>query len=106
MPSSRSTTRMLLGVTHFVGTWGWLVALVVVVGTAGSLLYFELLGASGLATSAVLHVPALGEVIRYAILERTCRVLASMVSAGVPLPEALRVTGEVTSNAVYRDGPG
>jgi type IV pilus assembly protein PilC len=97
-------TRMLLGVTHFVGTWGWLVALILVVGTAGLLLYFRTPRGKRVRDRAVLQVPALGEVIRYAILERTCRVLASMVSAGVPLPEALRVTGEVTSNTVYREG--
>jgi len=52
----------------------------------------------------VLRVPVLGDLIRTAILERFCRILCSMVGAGVPLPEALLVTGNATTNAVFRRG--
>jgi len=52
----------------------------------------------------VLRVPILGDLIRTAILERFCRILCSMVGAGVPLPEALLVTGNATTNAVFRRG--
>jgi type IV pilus assembly protein PilC len=52
----------------------------------------------------VLRVPVLGDLIRTAILERFCRILCSMVGAGVPLPEALQVTGNATTNAVFRRG--
>ena len=46
----------------------------------------------------------LGETIRYALVERFCRVLASMVSAGVPLPEALAVATEALRNLVFIRG--
>jgi type IV pilus assembly protein PilC len=39
--------------------------------------------------------------VHYSILERFCRVLSAMISAGVPLPEAMRVTTESTSNIVF-----
>jgi type IV pilus assembly protein PilC len=52
----------------------------------------------------VLRTPVLGDLIRTAILERFCRILCSMVGAGVPLPEALQVTGNATTNAVFRRG--
>ncbi|MGN6723488.1 MAG: type II secretion system F family protein, partial [Marmoricola sp.] len=48
-----------------------------------------------------LKVPVLGETIQYALVERFCRVLASMVSAGVNLPEALRVSTESLKNRVF-----
>ena len=51
-----------------------------------------------------LKIPVLGDVIRYAVLERFCRVLGSMVHAGVGLPQAMLITAEATSNAVYRKG--
>ena len=35
------------------------------------------------------------------LVERFCRILGSMVSAGVPLPEALRVATEALRNLVY-----
>jgi len=37
-----------------------------------------------------------------AIIERTCRILASMLRAGVDLPRSMAVTAESSNNAVYR----
>ena len=42
-----------------------------------------------------------GDVVRYAVIERFCRILASMVTAGVSLPDALVVAAEGTNNLVY-----
>jgi type IV pilus assembly protein PilC len=52
----------------------------------------------------MLKLPLLGDMITHAILERICRILASMLSAGVALPEAMLVTAEATNNAVYKRG--
>jgi type IV pilus assembly protein PilC len=52
----------------------------------------------------LLRVPVLGDLARHAILERFCRILSSMVAAGVPLPDALVVTSAATNNRVYRRG--
>ena len=52
----------------------------------------------------VLRLPAAGDLVRYAILERLCRMLSSMTSAGVSLPEAVAVAAEATNNTVYRTG--
>jgi type IV pilus assembly protein PilC len=49
----------------------------------------------------VLSVPVLGTTIQYALVERFCRILASMVNAGVALPESLRVATESLHNLVF-----
>ena len=49
-----------------------------------------------------LRVPVLGEVFRYAIVERFCRVLGSMLTAGVPIGEALRIASDATGNLHVR----
>jgi type IV pilus assembly protein PilC len=95
-------TRMLLGFTDFVGTWWW-----ALLSTAAAmvLLYFLVTrtGRGKYARDALLlKVPVLGQTIQYALVERFCRVLASMVSAGVNLTEALAVTTEALPNRVYR----
>jgi type IV pilus assembly protein PilC len=54
--------------------------------------------------AVVLRIPVLGDVVRHVVLERFCRILSAMMTAGVPLPEALGVTREATNNAVYRRG--
>ncbi len=49
----------------------------------------------------MLRLPAIGPVARHAIIERFCRILSSMVRAGVPLPEAMTIVGEGTNNLIY-----
>jgi type IV pilus assembly protein PilC len=43
----------------------------------------------------------IGSTVQYALVERYCRILASMVAAGVALPEALRVASGSIRNVVY-----
>ncbi len=52
----------------------------------------------------LLRMPVVGDLMKTSILERFCRILHAMVTAGVPLPEALQVTGEATTNSVYKRG--
>ena len=94
-------TRMLLSFTDFITAW-WPVVL-------GGLVVFVLLIMAALRThrgreirdAVVLKIPVVGSVVRYAIVERFCRVLASMVETGVPLPEALRLASIGTHNLLY-----
>jgi type IV pilus assembly protein PilC len=97
-------TRMLMATTSFIGHMWWLLlsgavlaVLLPVVGvrfTSGRLLWHKLL----------LRLPVLGETVRYAIVERYCRILSSMVSAGVPLNEAMTVARESVKNLVFDRG--
>ncbi len=50
-----------------------------------------------------LKIPVIGDLTETAIIERTCRVLASMLRAGVDLPRSMAVTAESANNAVYRN---
>jgi type IV pilus assembly protein PilC len=97
-------TRMLMGTTAFIGHMWWLLlgsavlaVVLPIVGvrfTAGRLLWHKVL----------LRLPVLGETVRYAIVERYCRILSSMVSAGVPLNEAMTVARESVKNLVFDRG--
>jgi type IV pilus assembly protein PilC len=49
----------------------------------------------------MLKLPVAADVVRHAIVERVCRILASMVTAGVPLPDAMVVVAESARNKVY-----
>jgi type IV pilus assembly protein PilC len=50
-----------------------------------------------------LKIPVIGGIIEYAILERFCSVLATMLQAGVAVPSAMETTTEAVSNIVYRE---
>ncbi|WP_028656944.1 type II secretion system F family protein [Nocardioides sp. J54] len=94
-------TRMLLGFTDFLGNWWWALA----AGFATWALLFVISQRFERGKYAwhafLLKVPVLGEAIQYALVERFCRVMASMVSAGVNLPEAIRVATDSLRNRVF-----
>jgi type IV pilus assembly protein PilC len=94
-------TRMLLGLTDFLGNWWWAIG----AGLAAWVLLFlvsQRFERGKYAWHAfLLKVPVLGETIQYALVERFCRVMASMVSAGVNLPEAIRVATDSLRNRVF-----
>jgi type IV pilus assembly protein PilC len=97
-------TRMLLGIANFF-TNDWYVVLTVAVAVvAVVVLGTTTTRGRELRDQLLLKIPVVGDLIRTSILERFCRILHSMVGAGVPLPEALQVTGEATTNTVYRRG--
>jgi len=94
-------TRMLLAVTDFLTAWWW--ALAVGFAVIGLAIFGVLRTERGLYAKDrfLLAFPVLGSTIQYALVERFCRILASMVNAGVALPEALRVASESLKNRVY-----
>ena len=94
-------TRMLLGTTRFLGQWWWAIAGGI---AALALLCFAITRTRGgkyARDAFLLKVPVVGDTIQYALVERFCRVLGSMVSAGVNLTEGLAVTTEALRNRVY-----
>jgi type IV pilus assembly protein PilC len=94
-------TRMLLAFTDFLSQWWWAIGLSVFgVFLIGSLILQTEKGRYG-KDRFLLSVPVLGVTIQYALVERFCRILASMVGAGVALPEALRVATDSLRNRVY-----
>lgn len=50
-----------------------------------------------------LKLPMLGGIVEYAILERFCSVLHTMLRAGVAVPSAMETTTEAVANVVYRE---
>jgi type IV pilus assembly protein PilC len=96
-------TRILLGITDFVSAWWWailigsglfILGLVYVLGTPPG---------RYLRDRFVLMIPVIGGTVRYALVERFCRILSSMVSAGVQLPQALRIATGSLPNKVFRN---
>jgi type IV pilus assembly protein PilC len=95
-------TRFLLAVTHFVGHWWY--AMLGASAAAALLLLLVLRTEAGRAKrdALLLRVPPVGNVVRFMIVERFCRILGAMVRAGVPLPDAFAVAIEGTNNRVYQ----
>ncbi len=97
-------TRMLLGASNFVSTWWFAILGVIVLAAIGIIALRRSRSGKAWLDSMVLKLPVVGDLVRTAVIERICRILSSMIRAGVALPDAMRVTAESSNNAVYRKG--
>lgn len=97
-------TRLLLSISGWLSAnWYYLV---------GALLLLLISTVVGLRTDrgkvlrdrVMLRTPVIGDLMQHVVLERFCRILSAMMQAGVPLPDALRVTTDATSNRVFQEG--
>jgi type IV pilus assembly protein PilC len=97
-------TRMLISATNFVeANWYIIFAVIFAIVLVIAITFRSKQGRAHI-DSFVLQIPVIGDLIQHVMVERICRVMASMLQAGVALPEAMTVTSESVSNAVYKRG--
>jgi type IV pilus assembly protein PilC len=97
-------TQLLLNFSDFTQQW-WFA----IIGIGGALIFGSVLFLKtdrGKRTKDrfFLRMPLIGDVVRYAVIERFCRIISAMMKAGVPLPEAMQAAIEGANNKVYEDG--
>ncbi len=97
-------TRMLIGVTDFLTAYWWALLLGFVIVVVGLMVAVRTTRGRRIKDRMLLKAPVIGEVIRFSIVERFCRLLATMMEAGVPLPEAMAVLGQGTKNVLFQAG--
>jgi len=96
-------TRMLLSVSHFLSSNLVIIALVLLALIGLLLIAVRTDKGNAARDRFLLWLPIIGDLLNHVVLERFCRILSAMMQAGVPLPDAMKVTSEATSNAVYQD---
>jgi type IV pilus assembly protein PilC len=94
-------TRMLLAFSNFMSHWWWLILALLLLAVVGLIVMRRTTGGRAWLDSVILRIPVAGGVVQAAIVERVCRVLQSLVTAGVDLPRAMAVTADSANNAVY-----
>jgi type IV pilus assembly protein PilC len=94
-------TRMLLAVTDFLGNYWWALLGGIGILVGGVLVTVHTQSGRHLTDRLLLRTPVLGSTMQYVLVERFARILSSMVSAGVNLPDALRVATESLRNLVF-----
>jgi type IV pilus assembly protein PilC len=97
-------TRMLLATSNFIQTYWWALFLGLIVIVAASIAVRRWDDGKAWLDSIVLKLPVLGDMVQAVIIERVCRILSSMMRAGVSLPDAMAVTADAANNAVYKRG--
>lgn len=96
------STQFVLGLSHFVVTWGWLLAIVIALAvwlTRRALAKAEV---RLRADRALLNLPLVGPLLLGFETARFANTMAMLVSANVPILAALHSARDTLSNAVLR----
>ena len=100
-----SFTRMVIDLSLFVRTQGWILALIIG-GAIFAFLYFKKRSRAmrEALDRMMLKTPVIGPIMEKASIARYARTLSTMFAAGVPLVEALESVSGATGNIVYENG--
>jgi type IV pilus assembly protein PilC len=96
-------TRMLLNASSFASKWWYVIFAIIVAIVAGFTAIRRSPSGRARLDAILLKLPVVGDLTQTAILERVCRVLSSMLRAGVDLPRSMTITAESSNNSVYRN---
>jgi len=98
-------TRMVIDLSVFVRTQGWILAILASAGIA-TFFYFKKRSRPmrHFLDRMILKMPIVGGIMQKAAIARYARTLSTMFSAGVPLVEALESVAGATGNIVYEVG--
>lgn len=94
-------TRLLISITDGLNaSWPFLLVGAIVLGfsSAGAV---RTAGGRLMLDRVLLRTPVLGDIVRYSAVERFCRILSSMLVAGVPMPDAMAVASTGVGSKVY-----
>src|SRR5438874_13589489 len=95
-------TQILLDISRWFANWGW--AYVLASPIVISLVYKLIRTSEGgkYATDAIkLKIPILGNILSKTAIARFTRTLGTLISAGVPILDAINITKETCGNEVY-----
>ena len=97
-------TRIVIGLSAFVGTFWWVIIVGVVVAwssarsrfasTRAGVIYFD---------AMLLKMPVLGMLLRKIAVARFSRTLGTLITSGVPILEGLAITARTSGNAVLEE---
>ena len=95
-------TRLVIGVSHLMRDWGWLMILLIVAGGAGGGLALRNPAVRLKADTLILKLPLIGRLTRDLHGAKMARTLSTMIAAGLPVLEGLTITARTVSNRRLR----
>lgn len=96
-------TLVVIGLSHFVSRFIWLLGLGVAGGAVALKRYYSTPGGRRALDAALLKVPAIGVLLRKIAVARFARTLSTLITSGVPMLESLDITARTAGNAVIEE---
>ncbi len=97
-------TKILLSLSDFMQNWWWAV-LIVIIGLIFAIRYLsQTENGSKMLHSFEVSIPGLKSIFEGVYMYRFTQIMSMLLAAGVPLLDALRISGSVIDNPVYEEG--
>jgi type IV pilus assembly protein PilC len=94
-------TRIVIGLSHFVGSiFGFLAFIAFVGAVFGVLAWYRTEKGRFILDSVLLKLPLIGILLRKIAVARFTRTLGTLISSGVPILEGLEITARSSGNAI------
>src|SRR5579859_2324531 len=94
-------TRIVIGLSRFIGSWFGFLILAAIVGTVVALkVWYGTAQGRYAIDKTLLKLPILGMILRKIAVARFTRTLGTLISSGVPILEGLDITARTSGNAV------
>jgi len=97
-----SSTKFVLWTSSMVRDHGLLVLLAIIAVIGTFVMWSKTAGGKNIIHYAILKIPVFGEIIKEVNSARTARTLSSLLTSGVDMVEAVRITKDVVQNVHYK----
>lgn len=97
------TTKMLIASGNFMQSWWWAVLLAVILGIVSFVYYSRTEDGKRELDVIKLKVPIIKKVLQYVYLARFAENLSTLVKSGLPIINALQISGKVVGNSVFEN---
>ena len=96
------TTRMLMMVTNFVNAYFYQLVVLIIAVIGGAVYYLRTPSGRAWRDNVIITAPSIGSVVRNLFLARIAESLATLIKSGIPILDALKITGDLVGNENYR----
>ena len=95
-------TKIVIAFSEFFRSWGWILALAFFGFLVLIFRYFKTPAGKKLGDRTILRLPLVGPFLKMIYLSRFAENLSTLISGGLPITQALEITGEIVGNDVYQ----
>ena len=97
-----AVTRLVIGFSYFIRSWGWAVSLVFLGILIFAVRYFKKPSGRQIWHRFILHLPLVSNLLKMIYLSRFAENFSTLIAGGLPIVKALEITAETVDNNVYQ----
>jgi type IV pilus assembly protein PilC len=98
-----TSTRIVLGISSFLQHYYILAFFMAVGGVTGFIYGLKTKVGKAMFDTVILRLPVISGIVKESNSARTTRTLSSLLAAGVDLLQAVKITGDVMQNVLYKE---